>query len=344
MPDRRTPLYGLTLSELKELAAAEGLPAYAGGQIASWLYRRGAPDLGAMTDLPLAARARLAERYEVGLEAPLDVAVSSDGTRKYLYRAAGRYVESAYIPDGGRATLCVSSQAGCRMGCRFCATGRMGAGANLSAGAILNQAASLPERASLTNMVYMGMGEPLDNPDEVLRSLEIITSPWGWGWSPSRVTVSTVGVLPALERFLEGTEAALAVSLHSPFPDERAALMPAEKAWPAAEVVKAIKRASLPRRRRVSFEYIVLRGVNDTPAHVKGLARLLGGLRCRVNLIRYHSAPGMPWESPSQQEMGAFRDALAAKGFTVTVRASRGEDIRAACGLLSTEKPTEGGL
>ena len=337
--EERPALYGMSLLQLGEVAAELGLPRYAAGQMAAWLYRRGCTDIAQMTDLSKAAREKLAASYRLGLAAPGAVAVSRDGTKKYLYHTAGgHYVESAYIPDGDRATLCVSSQAGCRMGCRFCMTGRQGLRGHLTAGEILNQMASLPARDRLTNMVYMGMGEPLDNPDQVLRSLEVLTSEWGYGWSPTRITVSTAGVVPGLRRLLDESRVHVAVSLHNPFPEQRVEVMTVERAFPVRDVVELLRRYDFSGQRRVSFEYIVLAGMNDSPAHVKELARLLDGVKCRINLIRFHKIPGSPYFSPGDREMEAFRDALSRKGITTTIRASRGEDIQAACGLLSTQR------
>ena len=331
------PLYGMTPAELGALAAAEGLPRFAAGQMARWLYRRHAATIDAMTDLSAAARVRLASRYEVGRQAPCRADVSSDGTKKYLFATRqGAFVESAYIPDRDRATLCVSSQAGCRMGCRFCATGKQGFTHSLTPNEILNQIGSLPERERLTNVVFMGMGEPLDNLDNLLPALEVLTSAWGFGWSPTRITVSTAGVASRLERFLEATQVHLAVSLHNPFPHERAEIMPVEKAWPIREVVEILRRYDFTHQRRVSFEYIVMSGLNDSPRHIRELCRLLDGIKCRINLIRFHKIPGSPYFSPDDRAMIAFRDALTAKGIHTTIRTSRGEDIQAACGLLST--------
>jgi 23S rRNA (adenine2503-C2)-methyltransferase len=347
-------LYGKTPAELGEVAAERGLPRHAAGQMAAWLYRKGVGTIDAMTDISAAGRARLAERYEIGLTPPLRETVSADGTKKYLFSAtslppgdegtAGQplYVEAAMIPDPGRegaparATLCLSSQAGCRMGCSFCATGRQGLQKNLTAGEILNQFATLPERDRLTNIVYMGMGEPLDNTDEVLRSLDILTADWGYGWSPTRITLSTAGVTRNLERFLRESRVHLAVSLHNPFADERAAIMPIERAYPIEEIVAAIRRHPMEPQRRVSFEYIVMSGLNDSPRHIAGLTKLLGGLSCRLNLIRFHKIPGSPYFSPPGPRLEKFRDELTRKGIRTTIRASRGEDIEAACGLLST--------
>lgn len=334
-------LYGLTLGELRDVAAEMGMPRHSAGQIASWLYRRSTRSIDAMTDLSAANRARLAERFDMGLSDPIRETISEDGTKKYLFEMDNARVESAMIPDNGRdgrrATLCVSSQAGCRMGCAFCATGRQGLQRNLTTGEILNQFASLPERDELTNIVYMGMGEPLDNLDAVLRSLEIITADWGYAWSPTRVTLSTAGVAPALERFLSESRVHLAVSLHNPFADERAQIMPIERAYPIEQIVAMLKKYPMEAQRRVSFEYIVMSGFNDSARHVAGLTKLLGELSCRVNLIRFHKVPDSPFFSPPARQMEAFRDALTRHGIRTTIRASRGEDIEAACGLLSTK-------
>ncbi len=333
----RERLFGKTLGELAAITAAESLPPYAARQIAGWLYRRGAPEISAMTDLSKKAREMLEAHYETGLIPPSSETLSADGTKKYLFGLPGnRFIETAFIPDRDRATVCLSVQSGCRMGCHFCMTARQGFQGNLTAGEIVNQFMSLPEHASLTNIVYMGMGEPLDNLEEVLRSLEILTSEWGYGWSPTRITVSTVGITGMIKEYLERTRCHLAVSLHTPFDDERQALMPVQKAHPVREIIDVIRAFDFGRQRRVSFEYIVFKGMNDTPAHVKELARLLNGIRCRINLIRFHPIPGSEYSSPDLREMEAFRDSLNARGITATIRASRGEDIAAACGLLST--------
>ena len=334
---RHEYLYGQTLSQLEALCNRLEMPRFAAKQIARWLYDKHATTIEAMSDLSVRHRALLAETYEVGLTAPEKVSISTDGTKKYLYRTSqNHFIESAYIPDGDRATLCISSQAGCRMGCRFCATGRQGLQHSLSTNEILNQIESLPERERLTNVVFMGMGEPLDNLDSLLPALEVLTSAWGFGWSPTRITVSTAGVASRLERFLEATQVHLAVSLHNPFPHERAEIMPVEKAWPIREVVEILRRYDFTHQRRVSFEYIVMSGLNDSPRHIRELCRLLDGIKCRINLIRFHKIPGSPYFSPDDRAMIAFRDALTAKGIHTTIRTSRGEDIQAACGLLST--------
>lgn len=334
---RHEYLYGQTLPQLEALCNRLEMPRFAAKQIARWLYDKHATTIEAMSDLSARHRALLAETYEVGLTAPEKVSISTDGTKKYLYRTSqNHFIESAYIPDGDRATLCISSQAGCRMGCRFCATGRQGLQHSLSTNEILNQIESLPERERLTNVVFMGLGEPLDNLDSLLPALEVLTSAWGFGWSPTRITVSTAGVASRLERFLEATQVHLAVSLHNPFPHERAEIMPVEKAWPIREVVEILRRYDFTHQRRVSFEYIVMSGLNDSPRHIRELCRLLDGIKCRINLIRFHKIPGSPYFSPDDRAMIAFRDALTAKGIHTTIRTSRGEDIQAACGLLST--------
>lgn len=334
---RHEYLYGQTLPQLEALCNRLEMPRFAAKQIARWLYDKHATTIEAMSDLSVRHRALLAETYEVGFTSPEKVSISADGTKKYLYRTSqNHFIESAYIPDGDRATLCISSQAGCRMGCRFCATGRQGLQHSLSTNEILNQIGSLPERERLTNVVFMGMGEPLDNLDSLLPALEVLTSAWGFGWSPTRITVSTAGVASRLERFLEATQVHLAVSLHNPFPHERAEIMPVEKAWPIREVVEILRRYDFTHQRRVSFEYIVMSGLNDSPRHIRELCRLLDGIKCRINLIRFHKIPGSPYFSPDDRAMIAFRDALTAKGIHTTIRTSRGEDIQAACGLLST--------
>ena len=331
------PLYGKNPAELAALGAETGLPRFAARQLARWLYVKHIEDPMLMTDIPAARRALLAERFRQVLTPPERVTESADGTKKYLFRTQqGAYIESAYIPDGDRATLCVSSQAGCRMGCKFCATGRQGLQHSLTAAEILNQIGSIPESDRLTNVVYMGMGEPLDNTDNVLRALDILTAEWGFGWSPTRITLSTAGVVPELRRLLDSTKVHLAVSLHNPFPHERAEIMPIEKAWPIREVVEILRRYDFTHQRRVSFEYIVMSGLNDSPRHIRELCRLLDGIKCRINLIRFHKIPGSPYFSPDDRAMIAFRDALTAKGIHTTIRTSRGEDIQAACGLLST--------
>ncbi|HOW31871.1 MAG TPA: 23S rRNA (adenine(2503)-C(2))-methyltransferase RlmN, partial [Bacteroidales bacterium] len=241
------------------------------------------------------------------------------------------------IPDEKRHTLCVSSQVGCKMGCLFCMTGKQGFQAHLTAGEILNQLRSIPERSLITNVVFMGMGEPFDNLDAVMQAQEVLTAEYGFALSVRKVTVSTIGIVPGMDYFLKNSKCNLAVSLHSPFDDERRRLMPIQHVYPIKDVIDTINRADLGKYRRVSMEYIVFKDVNDTPRHVKELARLLNKTRCRINLIRFHKVPGVPLEGSSEERILAFQRALNDKGITTTLRASRGLDIEAACGLLSTK-------
>ena len=330
-------LYGASPDELKAICEQLELPRFAAKQIAGWLYNRFVSDIDAMTNLSKVARERLKEHCELGLSAPLKVSTSSDGTKKYLFATTeGEYIESALIPDGERMTLCVSSQAGCRMGCKFCATGRMGFRHQLSATEIINQVISIPERDKLTNIVFMGMGEPLDNIDNVLRALDILTSDWGMAWSPTRITVSTAGVAKNLPRLLDESKVHIAVSLHNPFPEERKEIMPIENAYSIWEVCDILRRYDFTHQRRVSFEYIVLEDMNCSARHIKELSRLLDGIKCRINLIRFHRIPDSPFYSPDLERIIEFRDTLTKRGIQTTLRASRGEDIEAACGLLST--------
>mgnify|MGYP002861409757 CR=1 FL=1 len=336
--ENKETLLGKTPEEIQEVVDRLGLPRFTGKQLIDWIYNKRVASFEAMTNLSKKSRELLAERYEVGLHAPLKEQVSTDGTKKYLFAADELTVESAYIPDRERATLCVSTQVGCQMDCLFCATGKQGFEKNLNAAEIMNQILSLPEFDTLTNIVFMGMGEPLNNYDALLRSLDILTAEWAMGWSPTRITVSTCGVIPNLKRFLTESKCNVAISMHSPFHDERLKLMPIEKNYPIKEVIHLVKQHDWHGQRRLSFEYIVFKDLNDSREHVKEIARLLGSLRCRVNLIRYHKVPGIALKSPDNGTMTWFRDALNEKGIIATIRASRGQDIDAACGLLSTKR------
>ena len=333
------PLFGLTLSQLTDLVIAEGLPKFTAKQIADWLYKKDIESIDQMTNLSLKVREKLAEKYIFGISKPTKVSESTDGTKKYLFTTDSlKFIEAAYIPESDRATLCVSSQVGCKMGCLFCMTGKQGFQGNLSPGEIVNQLRSIPEWQKVSNIVYMGMGEPFDNLENVLASLEILTSDWGMAMSPRRITVSTIGVIPAMKEFLIKSDCHLAVSLHTPFDDERRSLMPIQNVYPIQKVVSEIRRYDFSGQRRVSFEYIMFNGINDTPLHVKEMVRLLNGLQCRVNLIRFHSIPDSPLKGSHDDRIIEFRDALTSKGVFTTIRASRGQDIQAACGLLSTRE------
>lgn len=318
-----------------------GLPSFTAKQVAHWLYKKDITAIDAMSNLSKTTRALLNANHSFGLRAPTDVKTSSDGTRKYLFSTDhGKFIETAMIPYRQRKTVCVSSQVGCKMGCLFCMTGKQGFHGQLSAGEIINQIRSIPEWPDITNIVYMGMGEPLDNLDEVLKSIEILTADWGFGMSPRRITVSSIGIVSGLVRFLNACDAHLAISLHSPFHEERQQLMPIETASPLEAVVDTVRGWGFRGQRRVSFEYIVFGGMNDTPQHAEALARLLAGIRCRINLIRFHPIPGTPLPPTDETALLAFKGQLNNKGILTTVRTSRGLDIFAACGLLSTTTPS----
>lgn len=331
-------LLGKTLSDLKRIAGKLELPAFVAAQIACWLYKTNIQSYDEMTNISKKVRLLLAEHYDLGVVKPVKVQQSTDGTKKYLFPVSShKFIETAFIPDARRNTLCVSSQVGCKMGCLFCATGRQGFQAQLSAGQILNQLRSIPERESITNIVFMGMGEPFDNAEEVMKAQEILTAAYGFELSARKVTVSTIGIVPAMEVFLRESKCNLAVSMHSPFDEERRRLMPIQHVYPIKDVIDTINRADLGKYRRVSIEYIVFGELNDTQKHVKELARLLNKTRCRINLIRFHPVPNVPLPPTNEDRLIEFQRALNEKGIVTTIRASRGLDIDAACGLLSTK-------
>lgn len=340
----KQPLLGRTEAELRDIARSLGMPAFTGGQIARWLYVSRVTDIGEMTNLSKHNRERLSAEYCVGREQPVQSQESADGTVKYLFPTeSGRTVETVFIPEGERATLCVSCQVGCKMNCLFCQTGKQGFEGQLTVRDIINQVLSVPGCERLTNIVFMGQGEPMDNLDAVLGATMVLTAPWGWAWSPRRITVSTVGVRKGLVRFLDESQCHLAVSLHTALPEQRAEMMPAERGMGIREIVTLLagyfprQRGEAPHQRRLTFEYTVFAGTNDTPTHLKALVTLLRPLDCRVNLIRFHQIPDVPLRGASEAEMQRVCDYLNAKGLPATVRASRGQDIDAACGLLNTK-------
>ena len=352
MNDKKRILLGMSLDELKVVVKELGMPQFTAGQITKWLYQQHVRSIDEMTNISKANRERLAARYVVGAMSPIDHQRSKDGTVKYLFPVrcsdicddsghSGKFVETVYIPDGDRATLCVSSQVGCKMNCLFCQTGKQGFEGSLSAGDILNQIYALPERDTLTNIVFMGQGEPMDNLDNVLRATEILTADYGYSWSPKRITVSSVGIKGKLKRFLEESECHIAISMHSSIPEQRSQLMPAERQMSITEVVSLLKEYDFTHQRRCSFEYICFAGLNDTTTHAREIVKLLEGLECRVNLIRFHEIPGVDLPGADEKRMESFRDYLTRHGVFTTIRASRGQDIFAACGLLSTAKKNE---
>lgn len=345
-------LLGKTPDELKQIAVSVGLPSFTGNQIAQWIYQKKVKSIDEMTNISKAGREKLSENFEVGRVDYTDCKVSKDGTKKYLFPVSCTHakglnlketsieleessIESVMIPEDDRKTLCVSSQAGCKMGCRFCMTGRQGFHGHLSAGDIINQYLSVDDSDELTNTVFMGMGEPLDNYENVSRVIEILTSEWGFGWSPKRITLSTIGVIPNLKKFLDETKCHLAISMHDPFGDMRAEIMPVQKAYPLDDILDLVKQYDFSGQRRISFEYTMFAGLNDDKRHADAIIRKLKGLECRVNLIRFHKIPDFPYESSADIIMEKFRDRLSAAGITSTIRASRGEDIFAACGMLA---------
>ncbi len=342
-------LLGMTLPELKQVALELGMPSFTGGQMAKWIYGQHVSSIDEMTNISKANREKLNEHYQIGCAKPIDAQHSKDGTIKYLFpvattagidsaSASTKFVETVYIPEDDRATLCVSCEVGCKMNCLFCQTGKQGFEGYLTATDILNQIYSLPERDKLTNIVFMGQGEPMDNLDNVLRATEILTAPYGYAWSPKRITVSSVGLKDKLKRFLEESQCHVAISLHSPLHEQRQELMPAERGMAIEDVVELLRNYDFSHQRRLSFEYIVFGGLNDSLSHAQAIVRLLHGLECRVNLIRFHQIPHVPLHGASDEKMESFRDYLTQHGIYTTIRASRGQDIFAACGLLSTAK------
>lgn len=339
---RKEWLFGKSLLQLEDIVSQLGGKKFVAKQIADWLYKKNVNEIDLMTNLSKSFRDDLSSSYCVGYDNFKRVDTSTDGTKKYLFEVSKDvFIESAYIPDRDRATLCVSSQGGCRMGCNFCMTGRQKLQHNLTAGEILNQIRSILESEKLTNVVYMGMGEPMDNFDEVLRSIEILTAPWGYAWSPTRITLSTIGVLPNVKRFITESKANLTISMHSAFPDVRKDIMPIEKKYSIVDIVEELRKHDFSHQRRLTFSYVMLKDVNDSRKDADAICRLLRGVDCRINLISFHQIPDSELRATPHSHMVEFRDYLSAKGFTTTIRASRGEDIFAACGLLSTAHKQE---
>lgn len=337
-----TPLLGLTLNELEDVVAQLGMPKFTSKQLAQWIYVKRVKSIDEMTNISKRFREQLAERFVVGRSEPIEIMRSVDGTVKYLFRTTeGKFVETVYIPDGERATLCVSTQVGCKMNCLFCQTGKQGFSGNLTATDILNQIFSVEDSESLTNIVFMGQGEPLDNYDNLMKSLQIITAGYGMAWSPRRITVSTVGLKKNFKRFIDESECHVAVSLHAPFHEQRLKLMPAEKQFAISDIVDTLRQYDFSHQRRLSFEYTMFSGINDDMASAKELIKLLRGVECRINLIRFHKIPDVELDGVESERMIAFRDYLTRHGIFTTIRASRGQDIFAACGLLSTAKMME---
>ncbi|MGL1894594.1 MAG: 23S rRNA (adenine(2503)-C(2))-methyltransferase RlmN [Spirochaetaceae bacterium] len=331
-------LVGMTLNELQELVIELKMPKFRGKQIADWVYKKSKTDIDEFTNFSLKDRDLLKEHAIISINPTSKVAISKDGTKKYLYVIdMWKSIEVAYIPEEKRNTLCISSQIGCRMGCQFCMTDKQSLTRSLTASEIVNQIISLPESDSITNIVLMGMGEPLDNYDEVSKALDIFTSDWGLGISPHKITLSTIGLIPKLQLFLEERECNLALSVHNPISDERSDFMPIERAYKLEDVINVIRDFNLPAKRKFSVEYILFKDRNDSIKHVKALVKLLHGVKVKVNLIYYHTIPGEDFEGSGEDKMIWFKDELKKRGIQTTIRKSRGQDIDAACGLLSTK-------
>lgn len=337
--ESRQYFLGMTLAEITESVQELNLPKFTGKQIADWVYIKRVKSIDEMTNISLKNREIISEKFDVGRTEPLDIKTSVDGTRKMLFRThSGKFIETVTIPEDDRLTICVSSQVGCRMNCDFCMTGKQGFHDNLTAGEILNQVYSVPDSEEITNLVFMGMGEPLDNYKNVKKASDLLMAEYSLAWSPKRITLSTIGLTSNLKRFLEDSKCHLAVSLHNPIPEERLTIMPIEKSAPVTSVIELLRDYDWSHQRRLSFEYIMFDGVNDSLLYARELAKLLNGLDCRINLIRFHVIPMSKLRPSTNENMIKFRDTLTSKGFICTIRASRGEDIYAACGMLSTAK------
>lgn len=336
-------LKGLNLEEMERVVADHGEPAYRGRQLFHWIYGRGACTFDEMTDLPVTLRAELAGRASIGALASLAREVSRDGTRKYLFGCAdGRSIETVLIPDEGRLTACLSTQVGCALACAFCLTGTMGFVRHLQPGEIIDQVLALQRDLQpgerIGNLVLMGMGEPLHNYDATVKALTILTHPLGLAYPPRRIALSTVGLVPEIVRLgHSGLGVNLAVSLHASTDELRDRLVPINRRYPLKELMAALRAYPLPPRSRITFEYVLIDGVNDRPEDVRELIRLLRGLRCKVNLLPLNEAPAIPFRRPSQKRVETFQRTLKSTGILATIRESRGLDISAACGLLATE-------
>lgn len=337
---QRRDLKGMTRRELETFVEALGERAFRGRQIMRWIYHRGAEDFSVMSDLPKALRKRLSERARLSRLELIAEEESRDGTRKFLFGLSdGGAIESVLIPDEDRLTLCVSTQVGCAMGCRFCLTARGGFARDLTAAEIVDQVLQvrrlLPSSKRITNVVLMGMGEPLANYQEVVKAIEVMEDDLGLGLSARRITLSTVGLLPELERlFADGVRCRLAISLNASDQETRQRLMPISRKYPLEQLLDVCRRLPLPPRERITFEYVLIAGVNSSPEDARRLASILKGIRCKVNLIPLNEAPEIPFRSPSREEILEFQRILIEAGYTALIRESRGADISAACGQL----------
>ncbi len=332
-------LIGKTLKDLEQFVISLNMPKFRGKQLADWIYKKGVYTFDEFSNFSKKDRDLLDQKSTIKLNLPSKEVTSKDGTKKYLYTIdCWKSIEVAYIPEKSRNTLCISSQIGCRMGCQFCMTDKQSLTRSLTATEIINQLIALPEKEKITNIVFMGMGEPLDNYDEVVKTLDILTKDWGLGISPHKITLSTIGLIPKLKLFLEDRECNLALSVHNPLTDERSSFMPIENAYKLKDVIDIIRDFNLPKSRKFSVEYIVFKDLNDSLKHIKALVKLLHGVTVKVNLISYHAIPGEDFIGVDSEKMTWFRDELKKRGILTTIRKSRGQDIDAACGLLSTKE------
>ena len=330
----KTSLCGLTADEIMHLAGSDQSHAIA---IANCLYKKRIDDISLFTGISKRIKEELSNKSYPGLYKHLAANKSADGTIKYLFRnEQGQEFETVYLPDNKRNTVCVSSQSGCRMGCPFCVTGRYGFRGNLSVQDIINQIISLPESGSITHVVFMGMGEPMDNIDNVLKACKILSAEWGLAISPRNITVSTVGIISGIKTFLAHSKCNLAMSLYSPFPEERNNVVPAEKKYPAGEIIDIMKNHQSGKRQRMSIAYVMIRGINDTDRHLEALTKLLEKSNIRINLLPYNSIPGDTNTSSSPERMQHFKHELVISGISASIRKSRGTDVSAACGLLAS--------
>jgi 23S rRNA (adenine2503-C2)-methyltransferase len=342
-PSTQVDLAELDRPALEAALAERGHESFRARQLFAWIYRRGITEVKAMTDLSRELRATLSASFKLTTPEIISRERSSDGTEKFLLRLAdGRQIESVFIPDTPSMTFCISTQVGCAMACAFCLTGKMGLVRNLSAGEIVGQVRVLAHNVDLRdkafNIVLMGMGEPLHNYDATMKALRILADEHGFALPPRRVTLSTVGLLSALERLAsEPIMPNLAISLHAPTDAQRGELVPLNKKYGVSDVIKACKRFPIRKRSRITFEYVLLAGVNDSPQDARVLAKLVASVKCKVNLIPLNAAPGIPFERPSDAAIDRFAKILSERGVTVSVRKSRGRDIRAACGQLIVE-------
>ncbi len=329
-------IYGKTITELEEFVVQNKYPKYVAQQIANWMYQKKVLDFFKMNNISNKIRKELSQIASIDVHQPVKQKKSKDGTIKFLFQYPDKaLIETVYIPDNDRHTLCISTQVGCKYNCEFCMTGKAGFTRNLSVGEIINQYHNIPQQEKITNIVYMGMGEPLDNYENLIKSLEIFNSKYGFNIGNKRITISTIGILPQLENLIKIGKFRLALSLHFAISDVRKQFMPVQKVHNIKKVLDTIKKYKFSADKRFSIEYIVFKGINDRDEDIAQIVKLLHGVKCRVNLLHFHDIPNTKLQSVSHQQMELFKNKLIKKGIQATIRKSRGQDIEAACGLLS---------